>query len=303
MLDLQGAFEFCITELQREEPEIFDTLQYLRCDQDHQRLAIIVLRTLHLELSRTRADANTAEAARIRLNWWKSVMTEICNDAQPLKPLTQATPLLSALRVVRRRYNLSTKWLMRLVTAREAFLTSNTFMSMLELEEYAENTQTVLLYLSMECMGMAYTDAIASQFKCASHIGVLMTIASVLRSVPFSVQNGFIAIPDDIAADCDVWRFEQTVLEQQKTTLQLNAAVQLMVTTAYKHLHEAKALEKQGDINETCKSLFLCSVPAQRYLTRLEKCGFDVFDKTLMEYDMGMAWKWLLVKKSIRNTF
>eukprot|EP00484_Ammonia_sp_Unknown_P012146 CAMPEP_0197077220 /NCGR_PEP_ID=MMETSP1384-20130603/212511_1 /TAXON_ID=29189 /ORGANISM="Ammonia sp." /LENGTH=378 /DNA_ID=CAMNT_0042516081 /DNA_START=48 /DNA_END=1184 /DNA_ORIENTATION=- len=299
---LQSAFDFCVSELQKEEPQIYDTLQYLKCKHDHERLAIMVLRVLHLELSRTRSDANTADAARVRLQWWKSVITELINDKNVLKPLKQSTPLLMALRVVRRRYNLNSAWLLKLVTAREMFLSSNTFMSMLELEEYAECTQTMLLYLSMECLNIAYASSKKNHFECASHLGVLMTIASVLRSIPYSIDNGFIALPDDIAADCDVWRFEQTVLEQRKSTLQLRAAVERMVTCAYHHFYAAKDLEKQG-MNDMLTSLFLCSVPAQRYLLQLEKQGFDVFHKKLMEPDMGLSWKWELTKKSMRNTF
>ena len=77
---LQKAFNFCIEELQKEEPQIYDTLQYLKCKNDHERLGIIVLRVLHLELSRTRSDANTSDAARIRLEWWKSAINEIINE-------------------------------------------------------------------------------------------------------------------------------------------------------------------------------------------------------------------------------
>ena len=300
--NLQKAFDYCIEELSKEEPQISDTLQYLKCKNDHQRLGIIVLRVLHLELSRTRSDANTADAARIRLQWWKSAMSEIINENSIFEQMKESTPLLTALRVVKRRYNLNSNWLMKLITAREMFLSSNTFMSMLELEEYAENTQTILLYLSMECLGLAYTSEKQIHFKCASHIGVFMTIASVLRSIPYSVKNGFIALPDDIAADCDVWRFEQTVLDENKSTLQLKNAVQKMVINAYTHLYAARDLEKEGMSNEA-KSVFLCSIPAQRYLINLEKCGFDVFNETLFNMDMGLSWKWELMRKSMKNTF
>ena len=217
--------------------------------------------------------------------------------------MKESTPLLTALRVVRRRYNLNSVWLQKLVTAREMFLTSNTFMSMLELEEYAEATQTILLYLSMECLNIAYSESSKqTHFKCASHIGVFMTIASVLRSIPYSVKNGFIALPDDVAADFDVWRFEQTVLEKSKSTLQLKQAVEHMVVRAYTHLYAAKDLEKEG-MSDNVKSLFLCSIPAQRYLISLEKCGFDVFNDKLLSMEMGLSWKMELMKKSYRNTF
>eukprot|EP01084_Bolivina_argentea_P238854 401314_1 len=298
---LQQSFDYCINELQKEEPQIYDTLQYLKCE-DHERLAVIVLRVLHLELSRTRTDANTSDAARIRLQWWKSAINDIIKEQNILAPLKESTPLLTALRVVRRRYNLNSTWLMKLIEAREMFLTANTFMSMLELEEYAEATQTILLYLSMEVLTVAYSSSSQNHLKCASHIGVLMTIATVLRSIPYSVQNGFIALPDDIAAECDVWRFERTVLDDKKSTLQLKNAVEKMVISAYQHLHAAKDLEKQG-INDKTKSLFLCCIPAQRYLIQLEKCGFDVFNSKLLEIDMGLSWKMQLVRKSMTNTF
>eukprot|EP01083_Nonionella_stella_P013627 38322_1 len=299
---LKTAFDYAVNELKKEEPQIYDTLQYLKCNSDHERLAIMVLRVLHLELSRTRSDANTSDAARIRLQWWKSAITEIINDKSVLVPMKESTPILIALRTVRRRYNLNSKWLTKLVSAREMFLTSNTFLSMLELEEYAEATQTVLLYLSMECLNMAYSSSKQTSYKCASHIGVFMTIASVLRSIPYSVKNGFIALPDDIAADCDVWRFERTVLDERKSTLQLKYAVERMVLSAYQHLYAAKDLEKEG-MNDTIKSLFLCSIPAQRYLYQLEKVGFDVFSNKLLVTDMGLSWKWELVKKSMTKTF
>merc|ERR1719491_1897007 len=124
----------------------------------------------------------------------------------------------------------------------------------------------MLLYLSMEVLGAAYASSRQNHFKLASHLGVVMTIASVLRSIPYSVKNGFIALPDDIAADCDVWRFEQTVLEEGKSTVQLRLAVERMAVSAYQHFYAAKDLEKDLKVSGAVKSLFLCSLPAQRYL-------------------------------------
>merc|ERR1719410_2067323 len=90
-IQLESAFNFCISELQKDEPQIYDTLQYLKCKDDHERLAIIVLRVLHLELSKTRTDANTSDAARIRLKWWKSAISELINEKSPLQPMKEST--------------------------------------------------------------------------------------------------------------------------------------------------------------------------------------------------------------------
>lgn len=332
---LVTAFNYCINTFETEEPQINDTLLYLNCSPI-ERLAVIVLRTFHFELSRIRTDSTSSDAAKIRLLWWKAAIHELIDENENIQiakqtlqkriskeldadekskiyqnasidpysflPSTQSTPVLQALRIVRRKYNLNSEWLLKLVTAREIFISSNTFVSMFEMEEYAENTQALLLYLSMECMSIAYNTSSANHFKCASHLSVFMTIVSVIHSVPIAAYNGFLSLPDDICMDYNLWDVEDDILKGNNCTALTNA-VEYMIECAYEHLLGAKDIVGKGLLDDKVLSVMLCSLPAQRYIKKLEKFKCNVFHTRLLEPDMGIGWKMQLAWKGNKGIF
>ena len=72
-------------------------------------------------------------------------------------------------------------WLNRMITAREQYLNNQPYPTLEALEDYAENTYSVLMYLCLSALPVSSVEV----DHVASHIGKAMGIATVLRGLPF----------------------------------------------------------------------------------------------------------------------
>jgi len=71
---------------------------------------------------------------------------------------------------------------------------------MQELEEYAENTATSLIYLQLEAMG--FRDIAIDHV--ASHVGRAVGIVTILRGVPFLAKERRFYLPADLSAKVSI---------------------------------------------------------------------------------------------------
>jgi NADH dehydrogenase [ubiquinone] 1 alpha subcomplex assembly factor 6 len=80
------------------------------------------------------------------------------------------------------------------------FKTSNLddhqFMTIKDMENYSENTQSSLLYLQLESLGVKDVNA----DHAISHIGKMIGISTFLRSLPFHVSQKRLVLPAEITA-------------------------------------------------------------------------------------------------------
>ena len=81
---------------------------------------------------------------------------------------------------------LSKSWFLRLLAAREKYLTNTPFPTLDALESYAEHTYSTLLYLTLQSLPV--TSLVADHV--ASHIGKAAGIAAVLRGIPLLAFPG-----------------------------------------------------------------------------------------------------------------
>ncbi|ETO36523.1 hypothetical protein RFI_00539 [Reticulomyxa filosa] len=319
---VKRAFEYCIEEVKKQEPQTFLALQHLKCNET-QKLGVIVTRAFNLELSRVRSEAKGTDAAKMRLHWWLSAVSDLANEEKERREAMLQntayqkhipdTPVLVALRVVRHRYHLNGQWLLRLVSGRDLFLQSNTFATISDMEEYAENTQAVLLYLAMQILGCVPNrnsnsnsngnassgdgdDTLNKHFTAVSHIAAFMQFAILLKSIPFAAANGFIALPDDVANKYSVWKDEETILKGQCSDA-LRSAVEDLTEKAYAHLFAARDIK--NELDSKVKSILLLSIAAQRFLNTLEKCKFDPFHQDLLQPDLGSGFRLALQWSSL----
>lgn len=69
-------------------------------------------------------------------------------------------------------------------------------MTIKDMETYSENTQSSLLYLQLESLGVKDVNA----DHVISHIGKMMGISTFLRSLPFHVSQKRLVLPAEITA-------------------------------------------------------------------------------------------------------
>lgn len=159
---------------------------------------------------------------------------------------------------------LSKAWLQRLVSTREKYLLSPPFASLEDLEQYAENTYSTLLYLTLSALPLCSISA----DHLASHIGKAAGIAAVLRGIPLlafptppnhhnsnngpsqvgggsRIQNtpqGVVTLPLDILVSAGVR--EEDILRLGADAPGLRDAVFAVATRASDHLITARQMLK-----------------------------------------------------------
>ena len=118
----------------------------------------------------------------MRYQFWRDSINSTFAGKPPKHPvpivLSHAISSLSARTLG--SVQLSKAWLQRLVSTREKYLLSPPFASLEDLEQYAENTYSTLLYLTLSALPLCSLSA----DHLASHIRKAAGIAAVLRGIP-----------------------------------------------------------------------------------------------------------------------
>lgn len=149
---------------------------------------------------------------------------------------------------------------MRMINAREQYLTNRPFVDLLSLESYAENTYSTLLYLTLSAIPLTSLTA----DHLASHIGKAAGITTVLRGLPFLAfppppnhhsnqgelgsggrggeRQGTVTLPFDVMTQAGVK--EEDVFRQGAEAPGLRDAVFTVATRASDHLITARQMLK-----------------------------------------------------------
>lgn len=150
---------------------------------------------------------------------------------------------------------------MRVIDAREKYLDNRPFVSLADLESYAENTYSTLLYLTLQSLPASSI----TLDHLASHIGKAGGIVAVLRGLPLIAfppppnqhsnsqgltpavqdmrkgsQRGSVVLPLDVMAECGVR--EEDVLRQGAEASGLKDAVFKVATRGSDHLITARTM-------------------------------------------------------------
>ncbi|XP_029815097.1 NADH dehydrogenase (ubiquinone) complex I, assembly factor 6 isoform X3 [Manacus vitellinus] len=124
----------------------------------------------------------------MRMQFWREAVEDIYCDNPPHQPV--ATELWRAVK----RHNLTKMWFMKIIDEREKNLDDRAYRNIQELETYAENTQSALLYLTLEMLGVRDIHA----DHAASHIGKAQGIVTCLRATPYHSTRQKVFLPMDI---------------------------------------------------------------------------------------------------------
>jgi NADH dehydrogenase [ubiquinone] 1 alpha subcomplex assembly factor 6 len=158
--------------------------------------------------------------------------------------------------------HLSKPWLLRLVSAREQYISNPPYPDLAALEAYAESTYSTLLYLTLSAIPLASLSA----DHLASHIGKASGIVAILRGIPLlafpsppnhhhhsnhaglgprdaprnSTRQGAVTLPLDVMAQAGVR--EEDVLRLGPDAPGLRDAVFAVATRASDHLITARQM-------------------------------------------------------------
>ncbi|CAO3610952.1 unnamed protein product [Mucor hiemalis] len=214
----------------------------------------------------------------MRMQFWKDTIDKIYAGHPPEQPIALA--LSEALKSSK----LSAMWMKRIISERTSNLDDHQFMTIKDMENYSENTQSSLLYLQLESLGVKDVNA----DHAISHIGKMIGISTFLRSLPFHVSQKRLVLPAEITAKYDI--SQENVFRGEIDGME--NAVYDVATAAYDQLLTARSLLAQ--IPEAAFPALLAAVPHVKYLENLEKVNFNVFNVKLQKKDWKLPiimWK------------
>ena len=136
--------------------------------------AYLAIRAFNVEVTRIPDLVSNSTVGAMRMQFWRDTI----NSAFDNRP--KAEPVAILLHSVLASCKLNKSWFLRTINARERHMVNPRYATMADLESYAENTYSTLLYLTLA----AYPLKSVTMDHLASHIGKAAGISAVLRGFP-----------------------------------------------------------------------------------------------------------------------
>ncbi|XP_068585992.1 NADH dehydrogenase (ubiquinone) complex I, assembly factor 6 isoform X3 [Cebidichthys violaceus] len=174
-------------------------------------------------------------------------------------------------RAVRKHY-LTKRWLLRIITEREKDLDDRAYRNLQELETYSENTQSSLIYLLLECLGLKNVHA----DHAASHIGKAQGIVTCLRATPYHGSRRKVYLPMDV---CMLHGASQEDFIRGSREQNVRDVVYDIASQAHVHLQHARSFS--NNVPKAANLAFLQTVVLEDYLQRVRRADFDIFHPSL----------------------
>ncbi|KAJ0106592.1 hypothetical protein Patl1_18822 [Pistacia atlantica] len=237
--NLRAAFSHCVQQVRNYDYHHYLCLLELPTSM---RKAAFALRAFNVETSKAMDVASDPRIGLMRLVWWQEAIDKIYTNKRIEHPTAQA------LASVVSEYKISKGWLKRSVQARinDANREATDIPDDIEeLEKYAEDTVSTLLYMTLQAGGVMSTAA----DHVASHVGKASGLLLLLKSLPYHASRNrhFPYIPAKVAA-----KHGLLVKEGDRSEIRLDSreglcdAVFEMASVANVHLLKARELAGKG---------------------------------------------------------
>ncbi|KAM7462760.1 hypothetical protein LguiA_030881 [Lonicera macranthoides] len=284
---IRSALSYCVQQVRN-----YDYHHYLclLCLPPNMRKAAFALRAFNVETSRAMDIASDPKIGLMRLLWWQEATDKIFTNKLIKHPTAQA------LAAVTTEHKISKSWLKRSVEARIKDAQredSEIPQTIEELEKYAEDTVSTILYMTLQSGGIRSTIA----DHAASHIGKASGLLLLLRSLPYHASRDrmFSYIPAEVAEKHGLLvKDGGRVGIPADSREALCGAVFEMASVANAHLKKARELA--GTVPAEARPVLLPAVPAQAILDTLSRVQFDVFDPRLAKGILGVPPLWFQLK-------
>ncbi|KAI8380951.1 isoprenoid synthase domain-containing protein [Radiomyces spectabilis] len=264
----QSALKYCRDSVRQRDYDAYLCVPFYPAQLRNAQYAI---RAFNVELASVRENVSKTEIGKMRMQFWKDTIDKVFAGRPPQQPIALA--LAEALKSC----DLSSMWFKRIISERSENLDDHQFMTIKDMETYAENTASSLLYLQLESLGVRDVNA----DHTISHLGKMMGIATFLRALPFHLSQKRLILPAQVTAK---HKLSQEDLFRGHVE-GVDDAVFEVATAAYDQLLTARSLLKS--VPPAAFPVLLHAVPSIKYLEALEKVDFNVFDTKLQRKD----WK------------
>ncbi|KAM4601494.1 NADH dehydrogenase (ubiquinone) complex I, assembly factor 6 [Polymixia lowei] len=232
------------------------------------RRSSLALRAFNVELAQVKDSVSQKTIGLMRMQFWKTAIEEIYRDDPPLQPVSS-----ELWRAVRQHY-LTKRWILRIITEREKDMEDRAYRNLQELEAYSENTQSSLIYLLLECLGVKDVHA----DHAASHIGKAQGIVTCLRATPYNSSRRKVYLPMDV---CMLHGASQEEFIRGSREQKVRDVVYDIASQAHVHLQHARSFSR--NVPAAAAPAFLQTVVLEDYLQRVRRADFDVFHPSLQK--------------------
>ncbi|XP_023942076.2 NADH dehydrogenase (ubiquinone) complex I, assembly factor 6 homolog [Bicyclus anynana] len=261
----EKSLEYCATIVRQHDYENYlATLLLSRT----LRSPALVVRAFNAEIARVQDQTTDPMTAALRLQFWQDAVGVIYEQNSASVP---ANPVTQELNKVCAAYKLPRRYVERLISSRTGLLKTKYFKSLEDVETYTENTVSTIYYLLLSIAGVANVHA----DHAASHLGKAQGIVNILRSVHVSNHHKTICLPMEVLMKYQV--SQQSVLRGTDSENMRNVIFEI-ASRANSHLEKARKIE----VPKICNQLFLPAIAVDKYLIKLQKKNFNVFDKSLL---------------------
>lgn len=218
---------------------------------------------------------------KVRFQWWRDAV-DSAYAGSPVK-----NPVATALSYCLTVQNLSKYRLQRMISAREADQVNHApFSNMQAIEEFAESTQSQLLYLQLEAANIKNAEA----DHAASHLGKAIGIASLLRGMRHLLSRKTNYLPVDLCAKHGVI-VEQLLQGQEWDSKGMQEVVYEMASTAHLQLKQSVDLHGHSDkVPKDARRLFLSATACRLFLEALERHQFQLFSPGMARGGYTPLW-------------
>lgn len=334
--DVEKARQYCVNQLRQGDYDSYLIRKFVpRSAQD----AYDALRTLNLELARLPETVSNPTIGRLRMQFWRDTIDNTFAGDPPREPISillhKAINDL-AQRTGSSRSTMSIKfWLSRFIDTRDKYMDNRPFTSLAALEDYAENTYSTLMYMTLAAMPLRSVH----MDHLASHIGKACGLVATLRGVPVlaapprpvhtpggvqhgNLRNQALLLPLDVMAE--VGLREEDVFRHGPQAAGLQDAIFKVATRAHDHLITAREMitnirqgldpgheyEHEEEIEHTYEQgddttpvdlkrgfgVLLEGIPAGDFLERIEEVNFDPFQ---VKSSWKLPWRlWQALRKT-----
>ena len=245
------------------------------------RADLLALYAFNLEVARTRESVREPMLGQIRLQWWRDALDEIQAGKPPRRHA-----VVEALAATIGRHNLPRDAFERLLLARERDLDDAPFLTLAELDAYADGTSGALTGLALLVLDAKDAGLLAQ----ARRIARAYALVGILRAVPFHARQRRCLIPEDVLARNRDTR--DSVLAMKPAPGIAAAAAEIAGTAA--------AALAPAPVAPGAWPALAPAVLARRHLDTLKRVKYDVFDP-LLAAEPGAGAVLALIGASLRK--
>ncbi|KAL7027262.1 hypothetical protein ACKWTF_005383 [Chironomus riparius] len=261
---------YCASSVKKFDFENF--LCTLLIKDEASRRNAFALRAFNVELARIPTIVSDNKIALMRLKFWEDAVTKLFDKKCQSLP---KHPVVEELGLVLKESKMTRRYFERLVNARK--IANLNFISMKQMEQYAEDTVSSINYLILETLNCKNVNA----DHAASHLGKAQGISNLLRSVYHQKNPQHLPIPQELLIRHGI--SQERFFRNKENDKAVEDVVFDIATLANQHLE--KSIKLISKIPKEGKMAFLPLISTKRFLEKLQKVNFNLNDKALSRRD------------------